>query len=184
MKPHKGAAMPQLQAAMPTLEIPLNTRETILTRKEMMFLNIRLLIPNLAFSTLYSLYCVALSIMFLYGGRELGYIEPFEHATVILGVLLFYSFILFASLCGSMRRMKLYGAPLLFGYTKDILYGASACHQAVNRWEFYARWKEVKGYFLLLSEGRWAILPKAIWSESEVSELRAIMREKIDGGKG
>lgn len=45
--------------------------------------------------------------------------------------------------------------------------------------EFYSRMKEVKGYFLVYSQGRWGIIPKRMWTKEERNELQAIMREKI-----
>ena len=145
-----------LQANLPDIEIPANTREGILPRKDMILLNMRLSALPLALAVCCALYCIVISIIILCEGRELSHIEPFRYATVILVVLFFYSFIACATLFPTIFRMKMYATPLTYGYTKDILYGASAYHQGVNRWEYYSRWKETGKHFLLLAEARWA----------------------------
>ena len=171
--------MSKVYASMPRVEIPSNSRETLLTRKNMLYLNVRLSFASLAFNVMCGLECILISIIVLYGVREFHYFEISDYIMIIFWVLFFYVLILAGGLCVNMRRMKLYGVPVVFGYTQEYLYGASSSHQAANRWEFYARWKEMGNYFLLCMQGQWGVIPKSIWTEEEQKEIRAIMMEKV-----
>ena len=172
-------AMPDVYPSMPPADIPPNTREAVLSRKAMWRLNVRLALEPLLFAIACGLYCVFLGIIILYGVRDLPYITPCEYGTVILSVCLFYSIIAGFTLFSAHRRMKLYGITLAHGYTRDVFYAASVYGQSVNRWEFYSRWKEIGGFFLLAAQGRWFILPKDGWAETELDELRDILRKKV-----
>lgn len=171
--------MSQVYSTAPALEIPSNSRETTVPRKDTLWLSMRLALSGLAFPICCTLEGIVISIMYLYGPRELFYIEPYQYAVITAAVCFFYFLIITLTLFFGIIKINKHGTAVAYGFTKDYFYSASVHSQYLNNWRAYARWKEVKKYFLLSIQGRWVIVPKVMWTKAEVDELRALMREKI-----
>jgi hypothetical protein len=76
--------MPQVPSSAPPLEGPPNAREGVVYRREARRLSLRLALSSVALSVFYTLYCIIVSIMFLYGYKELFYIKIAEYAIIFL----------------------------------------------------------------------------------------------------
>ena len=170
--------MPHTQNSPPPLEIPLNVRQGRLSRNEFLWVSLRVSLDPLAFSICTGLYCILASIVFLYGPHELAYITYREYALLFAFVCIFYFLILFISIAYPVYKIGPQGISVTHGFTQEYIYGANAFYQAVDRWEYYSRWKETKKH-MLLKRGRWYVMPKSMWAEEELAELRALMRQKV-----
>ncbi len=170
----------QLRVAAPPLEIPSNTREGAISREEILrlWLSLRLSLDSVAFAVCCTLICMIAGIIFLYGDHAVYSIEAVEYSIIFLSTCCFYLLTAFSSIYFGLRKINSHRNSIAYGFTEEYLYGATPFSQAVNRWEHYSRWKECKGYFLLKRE-YWYIIPKAMWTENELTELRMIMKKKI-----
>jgi hypothetical protein len=171
--------MSQVQGAAPPLAVPSNAREGVVSRREARCLSLRLSLSTVTLSVFYTLYWIIVSIMFLYGYEELFYINIVEYAIIFISVIFFYLFATLLVAYYYSRKMHSAEIRVIYGFTPDYFYGANEQHQTVRKWEYYSRWKEVKKHFLMFGQGIAYIVPKAMWSEAEVSELRSLMRAKI-----
>ena len=81
--------MSQVQIVSPPLEVPPNAREGLVPRQAMLWLSVRRSLEPLAFAVCCAMYCVLVAIMFLYGVRDLFYIEAVEYITVFIGICIF-----------------------------------------------------------------------------------------------
>ena len=92
-------------------------------------------------------------------------------------------YLMFALLCLFIYRQackqKVIDIPVRYGYDEYGVYFDDVYGTACYAWEIFNTWKETSEFILLNDGVRRILWPKTIWSENELKEQRALMREKI-----
>jgi hypothetical protein len=160
---------------------PADMREYTVTRRQVFVVSLAMMLPALGFLILL-LPVIFLGVLMYDNGPDIfnhpGYI--LESFGVYLGGVAWMPplFALFAVLLIRRRLylQKVLGMPVLYGFDENCLYFNCAAFESAMRWGCFNAWREKRGFFLLHDGTRWVMLPKAVWSETELETIRGYLR--------
>lgn len=161
--------------------LPDNARQAMLTRRDVFLLSLRavrlsifrffLIIPVMFFGLQMVSYGLDAA---LDPAQWLSFAKPIS-VTFLLGLLLI--FLLTRRKINSMKALEI---PMLFGFDREAMYASCLYYQSRVRWEYFIAWSEQPTAFLLHDGTRQVILPKNIWSDEELKNLRNLLRAKAN----
>jgi hypothetical protein len=160
---------------------PTDMREYTVMRRQVFAVSLTMMLPTLGFFFLFVLVFFLGVLIYDNGLNIFNYPEDILEALgVYLGEMAWIplSFTLFVALL-TWRRLhlqKVLDTPVLYGFDANCIYFNCAAFESAIRWECFNAWREKRDFFLLHDGTRWVLLPKAVWSETELETIRSSLR--------
>jgi hypothetical protein len=160
---------------------PADMREYTVTRRQVFVVSLTMMPPALGFLILL-MPVIFLGVLIYDNGLNIfnypGYI--LESFGIYLGGAAWMppALALFVTLLIRRRLslQKILGMPVLYGFDENRIYFNCAIFESAIRWECFNAWREKRDFFLLHDGTRWVMLPKAVWSETELETIRGCLR--------
>ncbi|MDR3175499.1 MAG: hypothetical protein LBU06_03065 [Desulfovibrio sp.] len=164
-----------------TFPYPTDMREYTVMRRQVFAVSLTMMLPMLGFLFLFVLVFFLGVLIYEKGLNIFNYPEYILQALgVYLGEMAWIppALALFTAVLTRRRvhLQKVLGMPVLYGFDANCIYFNCAAFESAIRWECFNAWREKRDFFLLHDGTRWAMLPKAVWSETELEIIRGYLR--------
>jgi hypothetical protein len=160
---------------------PTDMREYTVMRRQVFAVSLTMMLPTLGVLCLLALVFFTGVLIYDNGLNIFNYPEYIlESLGIYLGEMAWIppAFVLFAAVL-TRRRLhlqKILEMPVLYGFDANCIYFNCAAFESAIRWEYFNAWREKRDFFLLHDGTRWIMLPKAVWSETELEIIRGYLR--------